>query len=156
MPTAVTLSRAFTALAFSLFAACVGSSRAAAPAQPHAYAPGPEDPYAGEGGEGDGNEAAFQGQSCPPNASCSFDCDDGGCAFFCAEGSTCAVQCDGGNCQLSCAGDATCNLECDGGNCGTGCGDGATCNVECDGGNCASACAPEASCNTECDGGNCS
>ena len=145
------MSRAFAVLSISLFAACVGSSHAAAPAHPHAIAVqghGPEDPYA----EG---MPAFPGQSCPPNASCSFDCDEGGCQFFCAEGSTCNVQCDGGNCRMGCADNATCNFECDGGHCGSGCGDGATCNLECDGGSCAQACAPDASCNVECDGGNC-
>jgi hypothetical protein len=149
------MSRAFAVLSLSLFAACVGSSHAAPPpAHPQAvvWQAGhePEDPYGGE----DGGQA-FAGQTCPPNSSCSFDCDGGGCAFFCAEGSTCNIQCDGGNCRMGCADNATCNLECDGGRCGAGCGAGATCNLECDGGSCAHACAPEASCNTECDGGNC-
>ena len=150
------MSRAFAVLSIllplSLVAACVGSSHAA-PAHPQAVAwqggHGPEDPYAEDGAP------AFPGQSCPPNASCSFDCDEGGCQFFCAEGSTCNVQCDGGNCRMGCADNATCNFECDGGRCGAGCGAGATCNLECDGGSCAQACAPDASCNVECDGGNC-
>jgi len=149
------MSRAFALLAISLFAACVGSSHAAAPAQPHGQAwaagPGPQDPY-----DQDAEAAGFMpDQQCPPGASCSFDCDGGGCNFLCAEGSTCNVACDGGKCRVSCADSATCNVECDGGQCGTACGVGATCNLECDGGSCAHACGPEASCNTECDGGNC-
>ena len=143
--------RAFAVLSLSLFAACVSSSHAgpAARQQPAAgyAASSPEDPY---------GEAAFvPGQTCEPGANCSFDCNQGGCTFFCAEGSTCNIECDGGGCRTACAPGATCNVECDGGRCGTGCGDGATCNVACDGGSCAHACAPDATCHLECDGGNC-
>lgn len=150
--------RALGLLTLTLIAACIAHSRAAPPPRQQVCveaAEGPIDPY-GPSAEGDPQfAAAGRGQLCPPGRTCSFECDQGGCAFTCAEGSTCNVECDGGNCQISCGVDATCNVECDGGRCGTGCGDGASCNLECDGGSCATACAPEASCNVECDGGNC-
>jgi hypothetical protein len=145
-------------LTLALIAACVAHASPMTSAPPQAVCTaGPQDPYedgAAEAG-GDPAQVAFGGESCGRNRTCAFDCDKGGCAYYCAEGSTCSVECDGGNCQLSCAPGATCNFECDGGRCGAGCGAGATCNLECDGGSCAHACAPEATCNVECDGGNC-
>lgn len=143
--------RALGLFALTVLSACVTTTQAAPPPG-HAIAPalgGPGDPYGGP-------ELAMADRSCAPGATCSFECDQGGCSYMCTERSTCNVACDGGNCRLSCGAGATCNFECDGGNCGTGCGTGATCNMECDGGTCAHACAPDASCNAECDGGNCS
>lgn len=166
MPTGATLTRALAALGLTLFAACSHTSRPP-PQSVHLQAGGacpvgdPEDPYADdENAAGDQRFADFAGafanaKWCRPGQSCSFDCDDGGCAFACAEGSRCDVQCDGGNCQLSCGDGASCNLQCDGGRCGTACGEGTQCNLECDGGSCAHACAASASCKSECDGGNC-
>lgn len=155
--------RALGLLSLTLIAACVAHTYAAPAGPPQAVCQAegvPQDPYAdgvdpgGRGGDGRDAPIAFD-HTCGPSATCSFDCSQGGCAYYCAPGSTCNIECDGGGCRTACAPGATCNIECDGGGCGTGCGDGATCNLECDGGSCAHACAPEATCNLECDGGNC-
>jgi hypothetical protein len=155
-----TLLRALAVLSVTISAACSHHAHHSPPASVRLQAgtcpagPVPEDPYADAGEPGE-PAAMANAQWCGPGKSCSFECDEGGCAFACAEGSSCDIQCDGGNCQLSCGDGATCNLQCDGGRCGTACGAGTTCNLQCDGGSCAHACAPDASCNAECDGGNC-
>lgn len=147
--------RALALLCLTLSAACVGHSHAtpqSARVQATCAAPAPQEPYA----DGDQAPGGFVAQQwCHPGQSCSFECDEGGCSFGCAEGSSCNIECDGGNCQTSCGDGATCNVECDGGRCGTACGNEASCNIECDGGSCAYACAPDAACSTDCDGGNC-
>lgn len=92
---------------------------------------------------------------CAAGDTCSFDCEQGNCAFICEAGATCNLECDGGNCMTQCEQGATCNHDCDGGGCRSLCDGGATCNLECDGGSCQQACEAGASCNRECDGGNC-
>ncbi len=131
--------RALGLLSLTLITACVAHTHAAPAGPPEAVCaaePGPQDPYA-DGADSGGRPAqlAFD-HSCGPNATCAFECSEGGCSYYCAAGSTCNIECDGGGCRTACA-------------------PGATCNIECDGGSCAHACAPEATCRTECDGGNC-
>jgi hypothetical protein len=83
-------------------------------------------------------------QVCPAGQSCSWQCDEGNCAFECGEGASCDIQCDGGGCSIavggrcetSCAPGASCDFHCDGGACSVACGEGSTCNFDCDKGDC--------------------
>ena len=134
--------RALELLSLALIAACVAHTHAAPAGPPQAVcrAEGvPQDPYADDADPGDrgGREApiAFD-QTCGPNSTCSFECSEGGCSYYCAAGSTCNIECDGGGCRTACAPGATCNVECDGGSCAHACAPDATCHLECDGGNC--------------------
>jgi hypothetical protein len=67
---------------------------------------------------------------CPPNESCSHDCDSGGldCNVQCGPGTTCDVGCGAGeDCNVECSQGASCDVDC---------GASSTCDVTCPANNC--------------------
>jgi hypothetical protein len=99
--------------------------------------------------------SATNAQVCPAGQSCTWQCDEGNCAFECGEGASCDIQCDGGGCSITVATGASCNAQCDGGRCETSCAPGASCDFQCDGGACSVACGEGSTCNFDCDKGDC-
>lgn len=50
-------------------------------------------------------------------ATCTVECEAGGCGQVCQAGSTCTFKCAGGGCRQTCFAGTTCELSCAGGNC---------------------------------------